>query len=52
MLFDCHLDIQTYEFAHMSVSERVLGPKDWTDLENALEISHNTHLFVQLGGLG
>jgi poly-beta-hydroxyalkanoate depolymerase len=48
MLFDSHLDIQAYKLTHMSVSERVLCSKNWTNFKDALEISHNAHLLIQL----
>ncbi len=51
MLFYGHLDIQTYELAHMSVSERIFSSEYWANFEYSLEISHHTHLFVKLGGL-
>jgi hypothetical protein len=46
MLFNSHLDIQSDEFTHVSMSERVLCSENWTDFKNSLEVSHNTHLFI------
>jgi len=52
VLFNCHLDIQAYELTHVPVGEGVLGSKNRPDLKDSLEISHDAHLFVKLGGLG
>jgi len=52
MFLDGHLDIQTYELAHVSVSERIFSSEDWADFEDSLEVAHNTHLLIQLWGLG
>lgn len=51
MLFDCHLDIQSDEFTHVTMGEWVLCSENWTDFKNTLEVTHNTHLFVKLGRL-
>lgn len=48
MLLNGHLDIQSDEFTHVSMSEWVLGSENWTNFEYTLEISHNTHLFIKL----
>jgi hypothetical protein len=52
MLFNGHLDIQSDEFTHMSMSEWIFSSEDWTNFKYTLEISHNTHLFIKLRRLG
>lgn len=48
VLLDGHLQIETDELAHVSVGERVFSPEDGADLEDPLEVTHNTHLLVEL----
>ena len=51
MLFDCHLDIQSDEFTHVAMGEWVLCSENWTDFKYTLEVTHNTHLLIELGRL-
>lgn len=47
-LFDRELDIQTREFAQMTMGVGVLGTEHVSDLEHALEVALNRHLFIEL----
>ena len=49
---DLHLEIQSRELAQVAVRERVLRSKDRSNRKHTREISHDCHLFVELGGLG
>ena len=48
VLLEHHFHIQTDEFSHVTVSVGVLGTENGSDLENFLEISVDSHLFVKL----
>lgn len=48
MFLDTHLYIQAHELAHVTVSKWILGSENWPNLEYSLEISHYTHLLVEL----
>ena len=52
MVLEFHLHIETSEFTEMSVGVRVLSTEDWTNLENSLQITTKSHLFVELRTLG
>ena len=52
VLFDSHFDIQSNKFTHVSVSKGIFSPENRTNLENFLEVTHNTHLLVKLWRLG
>jgi hypothetical protein len=30
------------------MSKRIFGPKNWPNLKNSLEVSHYTHLLIEL----
>jgi len=50
-LFDRELDIQTREFAQMTMGVGILSTEHVSDLEHALEVALNCHLFIELRGL-
>lgn len=52
VLLKGHLQIESHELGHVAVSEGVLGTEDTADLVDALEISANNHLLVELRRLG
>lgn len=52
VLLESHLQIESHKLGHVAVSERVLGTENTADLVNALEISANNHLLVELRRLG
>lgn len=52
VLVDGHFNIQSGELTHVSVSEGLLGSEDGADLEDSVEVGHDTHLLVELRRLG
>ena len=48
MILELHLHIETSELAQMTVSVRVLGAENGTDLEDSLQIGTKRHLLVKL----
>jgi hypothetical protein len=51
MLFDDHLHIEASKLAKMSICVAMLGSEHWSYLENSLEVSHKSHLLVELWAL-
>ena len=48
VLVNAHLEVEAGELAQMAARVGVLGAKNWTHLEHALEIGRDRHLLVQL----
>jgi len=51
MLLESHLHIQPDELGHVAMSEGFLGTEDTADLEDALKVTTDNHLLVELRGL-
>lgn len=49
---EAHLKIEAHELSHVTVSVGVLGTEDRSNLEHSLEVRANSHLLVELRGLG
>lgn len=49
VLLDGHFQIETNKLAHMTMGEGVFGSEHWGNLKDSLEVSHHTHLLVELG---
>ena len=52
MVLKFHFKIKACELAQMSVRVGVLSSEHGSDLENALKITTQSHLLVELGALG
>ena len=51
MLFDDHLHIEASKLTKMSICVAILSSENWSYLENSLEVSHKSHLLVELWAL-
>jgi hypothetical protein len=48
MLLEAHLQIESCELTHVSMSKGVLSSENWSDFKDSVQVSHNSHLFVEL----
>lgn len=52
MFLKLHFHIQTSEFTQVTVSVGVFSSKNWTNFEDFLQITTNSHLLIKLRTLG
>ena len=51
MVLEFHLKIETSEFTQVAVGVGVLGAENWSNFEDTLQITAESHLLVKLRGL-
>lgn len=52
VFLDGHFEIETSEFAHVTMSESVFCSEDRANFEHSFEVTLNAHLLVKLRRLG